>query len=173
MIDNINGNNLMENDMVINHKASVTSDLEECLPSLEMEASKVRKVIFTDKGPVTGAPYSQAIALRDLLFVSGQGPVDQKTGKIVCRGFREQVRLTLENLRTILEAGGSSMENVLKVTVFLADMDDFEAMNEIYREYFKEDKPARTCIQAGRLPFDTKVEIEAVAYIPQKVEEKR
>lgn len=125
----------------------------------------MRKVVFTEKGPVTGAPYSQAIACGDLLFVSGQCPVDPATGKIVYGDLQEQVKLTLENLKAILEAGGSSLDDVLKVTVFLADMDDFEAMNGVYKEYFKEPRPARSCIQAGRLPFDIKVEIEAIAYI--------
>lgn len=125
----------------------------------------MRKVVFTEKGPVTGAPYSQAIACGDLLFVSGQGPVDPATGEIVYGDLQEQVKLTLKNLKAILEAGGSSLDDVLKVTVFLADMDDFEAMNRVYKEYFKEPRPARSCIQAGRLPFDIKVEIEAIAYI--------
>lgn len=128
----------------------------------------MKKVIFTEKGPVTGAPYSQAIAFENLLFVSGQGPVDPKAGKIVYGTLEEQTRLTMENIKAILASGGSSLENVLKVTVFLADMDDFSAMNEVYKEYFKGDMPARTCIQAGRLPFDIKVEIEAIAYIPIK-----
>jgi 2-iminobutanoate/2-iminopropanoate deaminase len=127
----------------------------------------VKKVIFTEKGPVTGAPYSQAIAFGELLFVSGQGPVCPKTGKIIYGSLEEQTRLTLENIKAILEAGGSSLDKVLKVTVFLANMDDFSAMNEVYKEYFKGDMPARTCIQAGRLPFDIKCEIEVIAQIPK------
>ena len=127
--------------------------------------SKYKEVVFTEKGPVTGSPYSQAIAFGELLFVSGQGPVDPKTGKIVYGTLEEQVKLALENIKAILEAGNSSLENVLKVTVFLADMDDFSAMNEVYKEYFKGDMPARTCIQAGRLPFDIKCEIEVIAQI--------
>ncbi len=127
-----------------------------------------QKVIFTEKGPVTGAPYSQAIACGDLLFVSGQGPVNPETGKIVYGDIQQQVRLTLENLKAILEAGGSSLNDVLKVTVFLADMDDFTQINEIYKEYFPEPRPARSCIQAERLPFDIKIEIEAIAYIRER-----
>lgn len=130
--------------------------------------SKMKKAIFTDKGPVTGGPYSQAIACGDLLFVSGQGPVDPKTREIVRGSLEEQVRLTLSNLKIILEAGKASLDNVLKITVFLADMDDFEPMNDIYKEYFTEDMPARTCIQAGRLPFDIKVEMDAIARIPDE-----
>ncbi|MFH1562726.1 MAG: Rid family detoxifying hydrolase [Nitrospirota bacterium] len=128
---------------------------------------KQKKVIFTEKGAVTGAPYSQAIAFGELLFVSGQGPVEPKTGKIVYGDIQEQVKLTLENLKSILEAGDSSLNNVLKVTVFLANMDDFESMNGVYKEYFKESRPARSCIQAGRLPFDIKIEIDAIAHIPK------
>jgi len=128
----------------------------------------MKKIIFTKKGPVTGAPYSQAIACDNLLFVSGQGPVDPETGKVIYGSLKEEVKLTLENLKVILEAGGSSLENVLKVTIFLADMDDFSPMNEVYKEYFRENRPARTCIQAGKLPFDIKVEIDAIAYIPKE-----
>lgn len=128
----------------------------------------MKKAIFTERAAVTKAPYSQAIACGDLLFVSGQGPVDPKTGKIDYGSIEEQVRLTLENLKALLEAGGSSPDNVLKTTVFLANMDDFEAMNEVYKEYFNEPRPARSCIQAGRLPFDIKVEIEAIACISRK-----
>ena len=127
----------------------------------------VKKAVFTERG-LRGAPYSQAIAFENLLFVSGQGPVCPKTGKIIYGTLEEQVRLTLENIKAILEAGGAGLDNVLKVSVFLADMDDFSAMNEVYKEYFKGDMPARTCIQAGRLPFDIKVEIEAIAHIPNK-----
>ncbi len=104
-----------------------------------------------------------------MLFVSGQVPVDPKTEKIIYGSLEEQTRLTLENIKAILEAGGgSSLDNVLKVTVFLANMDDFSAMSEVYKEYFKGDMPARTCIQAGRLLFDIKIEIEAIAYIPNR-----
>ena len=130
--------------------------------------NKTKKVIVTVEAPVTGAPYSQAVSYDDLLFVSGQGPVDPKTGEIVYGSLEEQVRLVLSNLSAILEAGGASLDDVLKITVFLADMDDFESMNTVYREYFKEDMPARTCIQAGRLPFDIMVEIDAIARIPDK-----
>ena len=130
--------------------------------------NKTKKSIVTDEAPVTGAPYSQAVSYSDLLFVSGQGPVDPKTGEIVYGSPEEQVRLALSNLSAILKAGGASLDDVLKITVFLADMDDFESMNTVYREYFKEDMPARTCIQAGRLPFDIRVEIDAIAGIPDE-----
>ena len=130
--------------------------------------NKTKKAIVTVEAPVTGAPYSQAVSYGDLLFVSGQVPIDPKTGEIVYGSLEEQVRLALSNLSAILEAGGASLDDVLKITVFLADMDDFESMNTVYREYFKEDMPARTCIQAGRLPFDIRVEIDAIACIPDE-----
>ena len=130
--------------------------------------NKTKKAIVTVEAPVTGAPYSQAVSYGDLLFVSGQVPVDPKTGEVVYGRIEEQVRLVLSNLSAILGAGGASLGDVLKTTVFLADMDDFESMNMVYREYFKEDMPARTCIQAGRLPFDIRVEIDAIACIPDE-----
>ncbi|MBI4778491.1 reactive intermediate/imine deaminase [Candidatus Desantisbacteria bacterium] len=114
------------------------------------------------------SPYSQAVAFKDLLFISGQCPKDLETGEIKHGSIEEQVRLTMENLKHVLNAGGSSLNNVLKVTVFLADMNDFDSMNKIYKEYFLDDKPARSCIQAARLPFEIKVEIEAIAYIPEE-----
>jgi len=126
----------------------------------------MKKAISTQRGPVAGAPYSQAIAYDNLLFVSGQGPFSE-AGKIVSGRFEDQIRLALENLKIVLEAGGSSLDNVLKTTVFLADMNDFKPMNEVYKDYFKGNRPARSCIQAARLPFDIKVEIEAIAYIPK------
>ncbi|MDI6781537.1 MAG: Rid family detoxifying hydrolase [bacterium] len=112
-----------------------------------------------------GTLYSQAVAFKDMLFVSGQCPKDPETGELKHGNVEEQIRLTMENLKSVLNAGGSSLDNVLKVTVFLADINDFDIMNKIYKEYFPIDKPARSCIQAARLPFEIKVEIEAIAYI--------
>ncbi|MFH1860770.1 MAG: Rid family detoxifying hydrolase [bacterium] len=126
----------------------------------------MKQVIRTQGSHVPDAPYSQAIAFKDLLFTAGQCPKDLKTGKCIDGSIEEQVRLVLENLKAVLEAGGSSLDNVLKTTVFLVDMNDFDIMNKIYKEYFKDNKPARSCIQAAKLPFDIKVEIEAIAYIP-------
>ncbi len=116
-------------------------------------------------GANSDSPYSQAVSFKDLLFVSGQCPKDPETGQIRHGSIEEQVRLTLENLKVVLHAGGSSLNNVLKVTVFLIDMNDFDIMNKIYKEYFPANKPARSCIQAAKLPFEIKVEIEAIAYI--------
>lgn len=127
----------------------------------------MKRIIYTKTAATPKAPYSQAVAFKDLLFVSGQCPKDPETGKLKHGSIEEQVRLTMENLKSVLEAGGSSLNNVLKTTVFLADMDDFDVMNKIYEEYFTNDKPARSCIQAAKLPFGIKVEIEAIAYIPE------
>lgn len=126
----------------------------------------MKRIIKTQNAPATKAPYSQAVAFKDLLFTSGQCPKDSKTGKLSNGDIEEQVRLTLDNLNSVVEAGGSSLNDVLKVTVFLAEMDDFDAMNRVYEEYFTDDKPARSCIQAAKLPFGIKVEIEAIAWIP-------
>jgi len=103
------------------------------------------------------------VALGDLIFISGQGPMDMHSGKFVNAALEQETRLTLDILKGILEDVGSSMEDVLKVTVYLDDMDNFGEFNQIYAEYFKADPPARTCIQAGRLPAGIKVEIDVIA----------
>ena len=123
----------------------------------------MKRTIHSENGPPAKGPYSHAVAYGDLIFVSGQGPVDPKTGEIVRGNLETEVTLTLKNLETVLKDSGSSLDNVLKVTVFLSDIDNFSEFNEIYKRFFTSDHPARTCIQAGRLPFDIKVEIEAIA----------
>lgn len=123
----------------------------------------MKKIITTDKAPAPVGPYSPVVAFEKLIFVSGQGPLDPETKQLVTGTIQEETRQTLENIRNILEDIGSSMNNVLKVTAYLGDMDNFFAFNEVYAEYFPSDPPARTCIQAGRLPFDIKVEIDVTA----------
>lgn len=126
-----------------------------------------KRVIVSKRGPEAKGPYSAAVALGALLFVSGQGPVDPDTGKTVGETLEEQVRQAFENVRLILEDAGSSLDHVLKVTFYLSDMEHFARANGIYKTFFKEGSyPARTTIQAGRLPFDIMVEIDAIAYIP-------
>ena len=124
-----------------------------------------KRVFQTDKAAVTGGPYSQAIIHNGIIYISGQGAVDPQTNEIKLGSVEEEAGLALENLRIILQEAGSSMDKVLTITVYLLDIEEYTRFNEIYKKYFKEDRPARTCIQAGNLPFDTRVEITATAYI--------
>jgi 2-iminobutanoate/2-iminopropanoate deaminase len=123
----------------------------------------MKKIISTSKAPTPAGPYSPVVAFGDLLFISGQGPVDPKTGVIAGDNLETQTRRTLDNVKAILEDVGSSLRDVLKVTAYIFDMDRFGEFNDIYAEYFSKNPPARTCIQAGRLPFDIKVEIDIIA----------
>jgi 2-iminobutanoate/2-iminopropanoate deaminase len=123
-----------------------------------------RATISTQEAPSAIGPYSQAVRAGDLLFTSGQIPL-RPDGTLVEGDVRAQTRQAMENLRAVLEAGGSSLSQVLKCTCFLADMNDFAAMNEIYGEFFAGDPPARSAVQVARLPRDVAVEIEAVALV--------
>jgi 2-iminobutanoate/2-iminopropanoate deaminase len=123
----------------------------------------VREIIRTDGAPQAIGPYSQAIRAAGFVFASGQIPTDPATGQFVSGGVAEQTEQVLKNLSAVLEAAGSSLGRVVKTTVFLADMNDFAAMNEVYGRYFKEDAPARATVEAARLPRDARVEIEAIA----------
>ena len=124
-----------------------------------------KQVFQTNKAAVTGGPYSQAIVHNGIIYVSGQGAVDPQTNKIRLGSVEEEAELALENLRIILQEAGSSLDNVLTITVYLLDIAEYARFNEVYKKYFKEKRPARTCIQAGSLPFNTRVEITATAYI--------
>lgn len=112
------------------------------------------------------APYTPAVAAGNLLFVSGQVSNDPITGEQLHGTFEQEARQVLNNLKRMLEGSGSGLEHVVKATVFLKDMGKFNELNAIYKEYFPENPPARTCIQAGKLPADFQVEIEAIAIIP-------
>jgi 2-iminobutanoate/2-iminopropanoate deaminase len=125
----------------------------------------LREIIATDQAPRAIGPYSQAIRAGNLLFCSGQIPIDPATGEFVSGGVAEQTEQVMRNLSAVLSAGQSSLKQVVKTTVFLADMDDFTAMNEVYGRFFGENPPARATVQAARLPRDAKVEIEAIAVI--------
>ena len=119
--------------------------------------------IQTDRAPQAIGPYSQAIKANGFIFASGQIPLDPGTMQIVEGGIEEQTGRVLDNLKAVLEAAGSSLDRVVKTTVYLADMGEFAAMNEIYARYFGATKPARATVQVARLPRDVKVEIDVVA----------
>jgi 2-iminobutanoate/2-iminopropanoate deaminase len=123
----------------------------------------VKEVISTDRGPKAIGPYSQAIRANGFIFVSGQGAIDPATGKIVEGDIARQTTRALDNLKAIVEAAGSSLDHAVKVSVFLKDMNDFAAMNKVYLNYFPKSPPARTTVQAARLPLDLRVEIDLIA----------
>ena len=120
-------------------------------------------VISTDRGPRAIGPYSQAIRANGFLFLSGQVPLDPATQHLVQGDIAAQTTRVLENLKGILEAAGSSLDRVVKTTVYLKDMNDFSAMNEVYGRYFPNDPPARATVEVTRLPKDARVEIELIA----------
>jgi 2-iminobutanoate/2-iminopropanoate deaminase len=124
-----------------------------------------KTVISTAAAPAAIGPYSQAIRTGDLLFVSGQIPLDPATGQLLGGDIRAQTRQVLKNLAAILEAAGSSLGRVVKTTVYLRDLGEFAAMNEVYAEFFSEQPPARATVQVARLPRDAAVEIEVVAEV--------
>jgi 2-iminobutanoate/2-iminopropanoate deaminase len=124
----------------------------------------IERIISSHAAPAKG-PYSHAVKAGGFVFVSGMGPVDPKTGEPHLGPIEEQVRLTLSNVRAVLEDAGASLQAVVRTTVYLRDMDDFARMNAIYAEHFGDAKPARTTIQAARLPLDIGVEIEAIAWL--------
>ena len=123
----------------------------------------MRTPIQTDKAPRPIGPYSQGIVEGDFIFLAGQGPTNPATGKLDTGGIASETRQTFENMKAILEAGGSSLDKVVKCNVYLRDINDFAAMNEVYKTYFKPPYPARTTIQAGALPGGIAVEIECIA----------
>ena len=125
----------------------------------------MKEIIFTEKAPKPIGPYSQAIKIGNFLFISGQIPVDPESGKLVEEDIGAQTHQVLKNIKAIVEAAGGTLNNVVKVTVYLDDMDDFAEMNEVYSQYFSESKPARAAIEVSRLPKNVKIEIEAIAYI--------
>jgi len=125
----------------------------------------MKEIISTDKAPGAIGPYSQAIKAAGMVFCSGQIPIDPATGEFVSNDVTEQTEQVFKNLIAVLEAAGASLNGVVKTTVFLADMNDFNAMNEVYAKYFSDNKPARATVQAARLPRDAKVEIECIAVV--------
>jgi 2-iminobutanoate/2-iminopropanoate deaminase len=125
----------------------------------------MKEIISTENAPGAIGPYSQAIKTGGLIFCSGQIPIDPASGDFVSDDVAEQTEQVLKNLRAVLQAAGAGLGDVVKTTVFLADMNDFAAMNDVYSRYFNENKPARATVQAARLPRDARVEIECIAVV--------
>jgi len=125
----------------------------------------VRQAVSTPSAPQAIGPYSQGIRAGSLLFVSGQVPIDPATGNIVDGDIAAQTHRVLQNIGEILKAGGASFDHVVRTTVFLADMNDFAAMNAVYATYFNAPAPARATVQVSRLPKDARVEIDVIASI--------
>jgi 2-iminobutanoate/2-iminopropanoate deaminase len=124
-----------------------------------------RRTVATEKAPSAIGPYSQAVKTDTMVFVSGQLPIDPASGELVRGDIRQETRQALSNLGAVLSAAGSSFELVVKTTVFIADMDQFGEINDVYAEYFKSDPPARACVEVARLPKDVHVEVEAIALL--------
>jgi len=124
-----------------------------------------KTIITTNKAPAAVGPYSQGVRAGELIFTAGQAGLDPTTGRLVEGGIEAQTRQTLENLSSILQAAGSSLSQVVKTTVFLKDITDFQAMNRVYAEFFGDDPPARSTVQVAALPLGALVEIEAVAVV--------
>lgn len=125
----------------------------------------MRETISTESAPKAIGPYSQAVRTRDLLFLSGQVALDPASGQMIAGDVREQTERVLRNLQEVLEAADSALERVVRTTVYLKDMNDFAAMNEVYGRFFTADPPARSTVEVARLPRDARVEIDAIALI--------
>jgi 2-iminobutanoate/2-iminopropanoate deaminase len=122
-----------------------------------------REIVETKDAPAAIGPYSQAVKAGNLVFASGQIPLNPKTGELVAGGIEEQARRAVENLRTVLEAAGAGLDTTLKTTLFIARMDDFPKVNKVYAELFRGANPARSCVAVAALPKGAQVEIEAIA----------
>ena len=125
----------------------------------------MKEIVSTENAPGAIGPYSQAVKTGNMVFCSGQIPIDPATGEFVSNDIAEQTEQVLKNLSAVLEAAGTNLGNVVKTTVFLADMNDFAVFNEVYAKYFSDNKPARATVQAARLPRDARVEIECIAVV--------
>ena len=124
-----------------------------------------KEIVSTNDAPQAIGPYSQAVRFDNLIFVSGQIPIEPETGKIIKGNIGEQTKLILENLNNILAAGGSSLDNVLRTTIFLTNLEDYSVVNETYAQYFNDLPPARSTVQVAKLPMDAQIEIDAIASI--------
>ena len=122
-----------------------------------------KKIILTSKAPQPRGPYSQAVIHNGILYISGQCSIEPATNKLIKGSIERETVRALENIKAIILEAGGSLENILKITCYLANMDDFSAFNNAYKDYFIEEPPARTTVSSGRLPADMKIEIDAVA----------
>ena len=127
-----------------------------------------KNIVLTNSAPAPIGPYNQGVTVAgSLLFTAGQIPIDPQTGQLIQGDIKAQTRQVLKNVQAIVEQGGSSLQNVVKTTVFLKDMNEFAGMNEVYAEFFKTNPPARSTVEVARLPKDVKVEIETVAAVEE------
>ena len=124
----------------------------------------MKKVISTPKAPAAIGPYSQAIEINDMIFTSGIIPINPANGTLVDGSIEEQTKQVFDNMKGLLEDAGSSLDKIIKTTVFIKNMDDFSRVNEVYASYFTGDFPARSCVEVARLPKDVLIEVEAIAY---------
>lgn len=123
------------------------------------------ETISTDKAPAAIGPYSQAVKAGNTIYTSGAIPINPKTGEVVSGGVAEQTEQALQNLKEVLIGAGASLDKVVKTTVFIKDMGDFAVINEVYKKYFTQNYPARSCVEVARLPKDVLIEIECVAVV--------
>jgi len=124
-----------------------------------------KEVIVSEKAPKPVGPYSQAVKAGNFLFISGQLPINPATGGIVRGNFEEAVKVVLENVKSIVEEAGGTMDDIVKVTVYMKDLSLFSKFNEIYSQYFRDKYPARVVVEVSRIPKDADLEVEAIAYI--------
>ena len=126
-----------------------------------------KKIFYTEKAPAPKGPYSQAVIHNGIMYVSGQIPIDSLTGLMVKGTIEEETETVLNNLKIIAEEAGGGLDNVLRISCYLADMEDFARFNRVYEKYFKTEPPARSTFQAARLPLDVQVEIDAIVAVPE------
>ena len=125
----------------------------------------MKKIIKTDKAPLAIGPYSQAVVINGLIYTSGIIPINPQDNTLVTGNIEQQTYQVMDNLKALLESTGSSLQNVIKTTLFIKNMNDFAIINEIYSKYFISDYPARSCVEVARLPKDVSIEIEAIATV--------
>ncbi|UCH79884.1 MAG: RidA family protein [Nitrospiraceae bacterium] len=128
-----------------------------------------KRIFMTENAPAPVGPYSQAVIHNGLIYISGQIPLDPQSGELVRGTIEDETEAALNNLRSIIEDAGSTLEDVLRVSCFLADMEDFPRFNAVYARYFSNNPPARSTIQAAKLPLDVQVELDAIVALPQNV----